>query len=52
MTPFAPKIRTIHGGRAHLAALLRITASRVVDVRDPLQREYDRLAARAKDCLV
>ena len=35
------------GGRAELRGLLRLTASRFVDVRDPIQIAYDRIAARA-----
>ena len=35
------------GGRAEAGALLRLAASRFVDVRDPIQTAYARLAARA-----
>ena len=43
--PFSP-IYGYSGARAHLKALLRLGVSRVVDVRDPIQRAYDRIAAR------
>jgi len=33
--------------RAHLKALLRLGVSQVIDVRDPIQVAYDRIAARA-----
>jgi hypothetical protein len=46
MSTFAP-IRGYNGGRAELRGLLRLAASRVVDVRDPIQIAYDRIAARA-----
>jgi Hint domain len=46
MTRFAP-LAACYGGRAELKALLRRGISTVVDVRDPLQRAYDRIAARA-----
>jgi hypothetical protein len=46
MTPYAPNIG-YEGGRDHLKALLRLGMSSFVDVRDPLQRAYDRLAARS-----
>jgi hypothetical protein len=40
-------------GRAHLKALLRLAVSQVVDVRDPVQVAYDRIAARATNsCLL
>lgn len=48
MTPYAPNIG-YEGGRDHLKALLRLGMSSFVDVRDPLQRAYDRLAARAAE---
>jgi hypothetical protein len=51
MIPYAPVLRysTAH---AHLKALLRLGVSQVVDVRDPIQVVYDRIAARArKSCL-
>ena len=47
--PYAPEYAGYSGGRAHLKALLRLGISRVVDVRDPLQRTYDRVAARGTD---
>ena len=50
MTPCAP-VHAYGGGRSHLAALLRIAASSCVDVRDPFQREFDRLSARTKRCV-
>ena len=46
--PYAP-VYNYSGGRAHLKALLRLGISRVVDVRDPIQRAYDRIAARGTD---
>ncbi|MDB5593886.1 MAG: hypothetical protein JWM36_847 [Hyphomicrobiales bacterium] len=48
MTPYAPNVG-YEGGRDHLKALLRLGMSSFVDVRDPLQRAYDRLAARAAE---
>lgn len=52
MEPFAP-VLGYFGGRDHLKALLRLGVSPVVDVRDPIQVAYDRLAARAASpCLV
>ncbi|WP_072397120.1 Hint domain-containing protein [Hyphomicrobium sp. CS1GBMeth3] len=35
------------GRRDHLTALMRLGVSRVIDVRDPIQIAYDRIAARA-----
>ena len=46
MTPFAP-LAGCYGGRAELKALFRRSVSTVVDVRDPLQRTYDRIATRS-----
>jgi hypothetical protein len=46
MSPVAPIYR-YNGGRAEVRALLRLAASRFVDVRDPIQIAYDRIAARA-----
>jgi hypothetical protein len=43
--PFAP-VYGYSNARAHLKALLRLGISHVVDVRDPIQRAYDRIAAR------
>lgn len=43
---FAPICRYT-GGRAEVRGLLRLAASRFVDVRDPIQVAYDRIAARA-----
>jgi hypothetical protein len=48
MTPFAPNLACC-GGRAELKALLRRGVSSVVDMRDPLQKAYDRIAARAQE---
>jgi hypothetical protein len=45
MVPYAP-VLGYSGARAHLNALLRLGASRVVDVRDPIQVAYDRIAER------
>jgi Hint domain len=46
MSAFAPICR-YSGGRAEVRGLLRLAASRFVDVRDPIQIAYDRIAARA-----
>src|SRR5262245_24651161 len=46
MVPYAPML-FYSGGRKHLKALLRLGVSRLVDVRDPIQVAYDRIAARA-----
>jgi hypothetical protein len=37
------------GGRDHLKALLRLGVSRIVDVRDPIQVAYQRIAERANN---
>jgi Hint domain len=50
MVPYAP-VLAYHSARSHLKALLRLGVSQVVDVRDPIQVAYDRLAARAKSSL-
>jgi len=46
MTRFAP-VASCYGGRAELKALFRRGVSTVVDVRDSLQRTYDRIATRS-----
>jgi hypothetical protein len=46
MSPFAPRCGYA-GGRAELGALIRLAASRFVDMRDPIQVAYSRIAARA-----
>jgi hypothetical protein len=46
MPAFAPRCRYA-GGRAEMRALLRLAASRFVDVRDPIQIAYTRIATRA-----
>ena len=46
MKPFAPIFS--YGGRAELKGLLRLALSPIVDVRDPVQRACDRIAARAE----
>jgi hypothetical protein len=46
MSAFAPVYR-YNGGRAEVRGLLRLAASRFVDVRDPIQIAHDRIAARA-----
>jgi hypothetical protein len=51
MTPFAPILR-YHGRRQELNGLVRSLISNVVDVRDPIQIAYDRLAERAEVMLV
>jgi Hint domain len=48
MAPYAP-IAWYPGGRSQLKALLRRVASPVVDIRDPIQVAYDRIAAHAMD---
>jgi hypothetical protein len=48
MRPYAP-IARYNGGRSELKALLRRLASPVVDVRDPIQVVYDKIAARAEE---
>jgi Hint domain len=47
MKPFAP-VLGYNGGRAELQGLLRLALAPIVDVRDPIQRAYDRIAARAE----
>jgi hypothetical protein len=46
MSPVAPT-HSYDGGFAELRGLLRLAASHIIDVRDPIQIAYDRLAARA-----
>jgi hypothetical protein len=46
--PYAP-VYGYSNARAHFKALLRLGISRVVDVRDPIQRAYERIAARGTD---
>ena len=48
MTPCAP-IVSYYGRRSELMALLRRTASVVVDTRDPIQVAFDRIVARARE---
>jgi Hint domain len=48
MAPYAP-IAWYPGGRSELKALLRRVASPIVDIRDPIQIAYDRIAERAMD---
>ena len=47
MSAVAPICRYASGGRAEARALMRLAASRFVDVRDPIQIAYDRIVARA-----
>jgi Hint domain len=47
MKPFAP-ILGYRGGREELEGLLRLAFSPLIDVRDPIQRARDRIAARAE----
>lgn len=47
MTPFAP-IVGYEGGLEHLKALLRLGVPGFVEVRDPVQDAYERIAARAE----
>jgi hypothetical protein len=46
MPAFAPHCRYA-GGRAEMRALLRLATSRFVDLRDPIQLAYTRIATRA-----
>jgi hypothetical protein len=46
MKPFA-RYLGYPGGRAELQGLLRLALSKIVDVRDPIHRARDRIAARA-----
>lgn len=46
MAPFAP-IHSYEGGLDELRGLIRLAASRVIDVRDPIQVAHDRLKERA-----
>jgi hypothetical protein len=46
MSPFAPR-HSYAGVVSELNGLVRLAASRIVDVRDPIQIAHDRLAARA-----
>jgi Hint domain len=46
MRPFAP-IASYNGGRSELKALLRRAAFPIVDMRDPVQVAFDRIAARS-----
>jgi Hint domain len=48
MTPYAP-IARYDGGRSELRALFRRLTSTIVDVRDPIQVAYDRIADRAQE---
>lgn len=43
-----PSAPNLGSGRAHLYALLGIGASYFIDVRDPLQEAYEKIAARAE----
>jgi hypothetical protein len=45
MAPFA-SVHRYKGGRQELSGLLRLTASRFVDVRDPIQIAHDQIAER------
>jgi hypothetical protein len=45
--PAVAPICRYKGGRAELGGLVRLATSRFVDVRDPIQIAYDRIAARA-----
>lgn len=46
MSPFAP-IHSYEGGFDELGGLIRLAASRFIDVRDPIQIAHDRLKDRA-----
>ena len=45
MVPYAPVVG-YNGGRSELKAILRRAVSPIVDIRDPIQVAYDRIAAR------
>jgi hypothetical protein len=45
--PAVAPICRYNGGRAEVRGLLRLAASGFVDVRDPIQIAYERIAARA-----
>jgi len=47
MKPFAPILK-YKGGRGELERLLRLAVSPVIDIRDPILRARDRIAARAE----
>lgn len=47
MTPFAPVVG-YEGGREHLKALLHLGVSRFVELHDPVQDAYEKIAARAQ----
>jgi hypothetical protein len=47
MLPYAP-VLGYYGGRQDAVALARLAVSHLIDVRDPVQIAYDRLAARAR----
>ena len=44
----AIEIPTCDGGRAQVKGLIRAAVSKVVDIRDPILRTYDKVAERAK----
>lgn len=46
MSPFAP-VHSYEGGFDELRGLIRLAASQLIDVRDPIQIAHDRLKARA-----
>jgi Hint domain len=48
MVPYAP-IVSYNGRRSELIALLRRTASPILDMRDPIQVAFDRAAVRARE---
>jgi len=51
MTPYAPLV-AYGGGRAELKALLRLAVSPSLDMRDPIQVAYSRIAARTEELVV
>jgi hypothetical protein len=51
MKPYAP-IHSYNGGRDELKGLLRRFAQPIVDIRDPLQVVYDRLAKRSQELVL
>jgi hypothetical protein len=46
--PYAP-IVSYNGGRSEMKALLRRVATSIVDVRNPIQVAFDRIAARSRE---
>ena len=51
MTPYAPVVAH-SGGWAELKALLRLAVSPSLDMRDPIQVAYSRIATRTEELVV